>query len=87
MIPPEDIYGKMRKGKSPSTPAGLTEGAKHDTWVSAFKKELVKSKGGSWRSPVPPQQANATGTFKSGNVPSEKAPDDKFVGQWNFRSK
>ena len=84
---PEDIYGKMRKGNSPSTPAGLQEGTKHDTWVSAFKKELVKSKGSSWRAPVPPQQSNAAGTFKSGNVPSEKAPDDKFVGQWNFRVK
>lgn len=87
ITPPDEIYGKMRKGASPSGPSGLTEGTEHDTWVNAFKKELVKSKGGSWRAPVPPQQPISSGTFKSGNVPSEKSPDDKFVGQWNFRVK
>ena len=85
--PPEDIYGKMRKGKSPSAPAGLERVRSMILGLVHLKKELVKSKGSSWRAPVPPQQANATGTFKVEMYLPEKAPDDKFVGQWNFRVK
>jgi phage tail-like protein len=65
----------------------LTGTPKHELWVNAFKKQLVKGQGQSWRAPVPASPPVPTSKFKSGPVSKEKSPSDKFVGQWNFRVK
>lgn len=87
--PPDEIYGQTRDGTPYEDPDGLTENAAHDSWVTAFKKELVKSEGESWVTGPP---SNATTPiprfgFTPAPVPSGNSPDDKFVGQWNFRVK
>jgi phage tail-like protein len=68
-----------------SAPAGRPGQSAHDSWVNAFKKELVKGEGKSWK--AAPVQSNATsgGSFSAAPVQSAPVQQDKFVGQWNFR--
>ena len=89
ITPPDEIYGQMRSGNSLEDPDGLTEDFTHDSWVTAFKKELVKGEGESWVTGAPSGVLPSvpTGNFTSAPAPSEQSPSDKFVGQWNFRIK
>ena len=79
----------MRSGTSYETPEGLTEDPAHDSWVTAFKKELVKGEGKSWVTGPPSNATTPIPRFgvTSTTAPSENSPSDKFVGQWNFRVK
>lgn len=85
--PMSSIFGEGRDGQESQTAEGLEESGQHDSWVNAFKKELVKSEGTSWRAPVPASPAIASSGFTSGPVAQKEVPTDKFVGQWNFRVK
>ena len=79
------ILGTGRDGTPLPGSQGLDPKLEHDSWVSAFKKELTKSQGTSWRAPVPASPVIPSSGITSGAVSREPAPTDKFVGQWNFR--
>ncbi len=89
IVPPSAIFGKTRSGTSYETPEGLPEDSAHDSWVTAFKKELVKGEGKSWVTGPPSNATTPIPRFgvTSTTPPSAKSPSDKFVGQWNFRVK
>jgi phage tail-like protein len=85
--PPASIMGQSRPDSANPAAQGLTGTPKHESWVNAFKKQLVKGQGQSWRAPVPASPPVPASNFKSGPVAKERSPSDKFVGQWNFRVK
>ena len=85
MQPISAILGTGRDGTPLPGSQGLDPKLEHDSWVSAFKKELTKSQGTSWRAPVPASPVIPSSGITSGAVSREPAPTDKFVGQWNFR--
>ena len=68
-----------------SDPAGRPGQSAHDSWVNAFKKELVKGEGKSWKAAPVQSSAASGGSFSAAPVQSAPVQQDKFVGQWNFR--
>ena len=82
--PISSILGEGREGGVRALHKAEGAGA-HHSWVNAFKKELTKSQGSSWRAPVPASPPISFSGITSGSVPKEPSPTDKFVGQWNFR--
>ena len=86
--PPATLFGQGRPDSASSAPSGLTGTPSHDSWVNAFKKQLVKGEGKSWTGAVGTNAPVAPSSFTSGPaVQQAKPPSDKFVGQWNFRVK
>ena len=50
-----------------------------------LQAQLVRGEGKSWKAPVTQTNSTTGGGFSAAPVQSATPPQDKFVGQWNFR--